>query len=124
MAALGLLGVGWVLALSPTYRFLVGYAILPVAYLGAVLCFRRGLSAAVLVPPAAVAGAAVLLATVVDAHSNGLTLSARAYALIAPVGALTIPVAPARPRLASPPVPQAGVTPAALLVAAPLANSH
>ena len=124
MAALGLLGVGWVLALSPTYRFLVGYAILPVAYLGAVLCFRRGLSAAVLVPPAAVAGAAVLLATVVDAHSNGLTLSARAYALIAPVGALTILVASALPRLAPPRVPQVGLTAAAVLVAALLASSN
>lgn len=90
---IGLAGVAYVLALSPTYRFLLGYVIVPPAYLAALLCTRFKLHPVVLVLPMLVAIVSFVTVTVVDQHSNAWTRSAVAYAAILPAGALSLGVA-------------------------------
>lgn len=92
-------GFLFVMVFSPTYRFLLPYAVVAPAYLGAVVCARLRLHPFVLLPPMVAALGSVATVTITDFHSNGFTRSAIAYAAILPVGALAIGVGFFAPKL-------------------------
>lgn len=90
MTFIGVAGIGYLLALSPTYRFMLGFAATPTAYFGAWICRRLNAHPFVLIPSAVVAVASIETITLTDYHSNLLTISARLFALILPVGVLAL----------------------------------
>ncbi len=85
----GVAGIAYVLVFSPTFRFMLGFALVPTAYFGAWICRRLNTHPFALIPAAVVAVGSTETITLTDYHSNLLTLSARLFALILPVGVLS-----------------------------------
>ena len=122
MIAVAVVGIAYVLAFSPAYRFMLGFVVAPPAYLGAVVCERWRLRPAVLVPAVLMAILSIALATNADPNTTHLTPSARAYSLILPMGALSLVAALLVQSVPS--LPQVGLAPAALLFAVLIATRN
>ena len=122
MVAMGLVGAAFVLALSPTYRFMLAYLVVPPAFLGALIATQWKLRPAALLPPILVAIVSLVLATSTDPNTMHLTPSARAYALILPVAGLAAALALWKPPRFS--LPQVGLAPAAVLFAFLIASRN
>jgi hypothetical protein len=84
VAGLAVTGVGYVLLLSPTLRFMLAYLVAAPGYLAAVLCSRWRINPLVLIPPLLIAFISVETVTIYD-HTNAITPSAVLFALIVPV---------------------------------------
>ncbi len=85
----GVLGIAYVMLFSPTYRFLLGYAVIPPSYVAAWLFTRYRIHPLALVPPTFLALGSIGLVTLTDYHSDHLTSSARWFALILPATAVS-----------------------------------